>query len=279
MKYTFEGCCTSAADAVTAQHSGAVRIELCSRLDIGGITPSESILRDTLLALAEDSLSSSRSSLSFTSTPVSFPGTHVVSLVEDSVNCAKLNVLVRPRGGDFVYSEEEIQQMLAGIDMCKRLVVSDSSGQEHRVNGVVIGALLPDGSIDMATMRRLVAAARPLEVTFHRAFDECADVERGLEDVIALGCERLLTSGHAEDAYAGRFALARLVRQAAGRIIILAGCGVRPHNIDAIASTILSTSLSTSLSSTALSSASVPSSPDSSDFSAIEFHSSTLVGW
>ena len=222
MKYIFEGCCTSAADAVTAQHSGAVRIEFCSRLDIGGITPYESLLRDTLLALAED-----------------------------SVNCAKVNVLVRPRGGDFLYSEEEIQQMLAGIEMCKRLVVTDSAGREHRVNGVVIGALLPNGSIDVATMRRLVAAARPLEVTFHRAFDECADMKRGLEDVIALGCERLLTSGHAADAYAGRFVLARLVRQAAGRIIILAGCGVRPHNIDAIASVSM----------------------------APEFHSSTLIGW
>ncbi len=256
MRYVFEGCCTSAADAVTAQHSGAVRIELCSRLDIGGVTPSESILRDTLLALAED-----------------------------SVNCVKVNVLVRPRGGDFVYSEEEIQKMLEGIEMCKRLAVRDSSGREHRVNGVVIGALLPDGSIDMATMCRLIAAARPLEVTFHRAFDECAEVERSLEDVIALGCERLLTSGHAADAYAGRFALARLVRQAAGRIIILAGCGVRPHNIDAIASAVLSGSISSpSLSSLSLSSPSFSSPSDrssfiGSSFSPLEFHSSTLTGW
>jgi len=150
-----------------------------------------------------------------------------------------------------VYSEEEIQEMLAGIEMCKRLSVSDSSDQEHRVNGVVIGALRPDGGIDVAAMRRLVAAARPLQVTFHRAFDECSDVERGLEDVIALGCERLLTSGHASDAFAGRFTLARLVRQAAGRIIIMAGCGVRPHNIGDIASV----------------------------SSVSEFHSSTLTGW
>lgn len=222
MKYTFEGCCTSVADAVTAQRSGAVRIELCSRLDLGGVTPSEELIRDTLLALAED-----------------------------AVPCVKVNVLVRSRGGDFVYSEEEIEKMLGSIEMCKRLRVSDSSGSEHCINGVVIGALLPDGNVDISTMRRLVAAARPLQVTFHRAFDECADVERGLEDVIALGCERLLTSGHAADAFAGRFTLARLVRQAAGRIIILAGCGVRPHNIDAIAS--------------------VSSAP--------EFHSSTLTGW
>ena len=150
-----------------------------------------------------------------------------------------------------MYSETEIEETLAGIEMCKRLSVSDSAGREHRVNGVVIGALRPDGGIDLPAMRRLVAAARPLEVTFHRAFDECADVERGLEDVVSLGCERLLTSGHEPDAFAGRFTLARLVRQAAGRIVILAGCGVRPHNIDAIASA----------------------------SSAPEFHSSTLTDW
>ena len=221
MKYFLEACCTSAADAVTAQRSGAARIELCSRLDIGGVTPSGDLIRETLLALAEDSA------------PI------------------PVNVLVRPRGGDFVYSETEIEETLAGIEMCKRLSVSDSAGREHRVNGVVIGALRSDGGIDLPAMRRLVAAARPLEVTFHRAFDECADVERGLEDVVSLGCERLLTSGHEPDAFAGRFTLARLVRQAAGRIVILAGCGVRPHNIDAIASA----------------------------SSAPEFHSSTLTAW
>ncbi|MBR5054360.1 MAG: copper homeostasis protein CutC [Bacteroidales bacterium] len=296
MRYVFEGCCTSAADAVTAQHSGAVRIELCSRLDIGGVTPSESLLRDTLLALAEDFLISSQ----FTSTTPASDSVcaDIVSsspILSDAVpdalptggsgDCVKVNVLVRPRGGDFVYSEEEIQKMLEGIEMCKRLAVRDSAGREHRVNGVVIGALLPDGSIDMATMRRLIAAARPLEVTFHRAFDECADVERCLEDVIALGCERLLTSGHAADAYAGRFALARLVRQAAGRIIILAGCGVRPHNIDAIASAVLSGSISSpslsslSLSSPSFSSPSDRSSSTGSSFSPLEFHASTLTGW
>ena len=222
MKYFLEACCTSAADAVTAQRSGAARIELCSSLDIGGVTPSEELIRETLLALAED-----------------------------ANPAIPVNVLVRPRGGDFVYCEEEIQLTIAGIEMCKRLCVKDSKGIEHRVNGVVIGALRPDGGIDLEAMRRLVVAARPLQVTFHRAFDECADVERCLEDVVSLGCERLLTSGHEPDAFAGRFTLARLVRQAAGRIVILAGCGVRPHNIDAIAAA----------------------------SAAPEFHSSTLVGW
>lgn len=233
MKYILEACCTSAADAVTAQRSGAARIELCSSLDIGGVTPSEGLIRETLLALAEDSINCQTSSPSVLKAPI------------------PVNILVRPRGGDFVYSETEIEETLAGIEMCKRLSVSDSAGRGHRVNGVVIGALRPDGGIDRPARRRLVAAARPFEVTFHRAFDECADVERGLEDVIALGCERLLTSGHEPDAFAGRFTLARLVRQSAGRIVILAGCGVRPHNIDAIASA----------------------------SSAPEFHSSTLTGW
>ena len=210
MRYFLESCCTSAADAVTAQRAGASRVELCTSLDIGGITPSEELVRDTLVALAEDALSSSRSPI-----PV--------------------NVLVRPRGGNFVYSEAEIRQTIDGIEMCKQLIARDSSGMEYRVNGVVVGALGPDGGIDLAAMRRLVAAARPLPVTFHRAFDECADVDSALEDVIALGCERLLTSGHEPDAFAGRFTLARLVRLAAGRIVILAGCGVRPYNIDAIA--------------------------------------------
>ena len=247
MRYFLENCCTGAVDAVTAQRSGASRIELCSRLDIGGVTPSEDLIRATLLALAEDALSVYRVPGPSSSAPFSPSPAFSCS----SLTPIPVNVLVRPRGGDFVYSEAEIQETIAGIETCKRLIVKDSSGVERKVDGVVIGALRADGGIDMAVMRRLVAAARPLEVTFHRAFDECADVESALDDVIALGCERLLTSGHEPDAFAGRFTLARLVRQAAGRIVILAGCGVRPHNIDAIA---------------AVSGVS-------------EFHSSTLSGW
>lgn len=241
MRHFLENCCTCAADAVAAQRSGASRIELCSSLDIGGITPSEDLIRETLLALAEDALPAhpepaSPSDCPFSlSTPMPIP----------------VNVLIRPRGGDFVYSEEEILQTVSGVEMCKRLSVRDSAGREHRVNGVVVGALRPDGGVDMVSMRRLVAATRPLEITFHRAFDECADVESALEDVISLGCDRLLTSGHEADAFTGRFTLARLVRQAACRIVILAGCGVRPHNIDDIASV----------------------------SGASEFHSSTLTGW
>lgn len=261
MRYFLEACCTDAVGAVTAQRNGAARVELCSELDIGGVTPSENLIRQTLLSLAEDSLSSI--------TPV------------DNATPIPVNVLVRPRDGDFVYSEEEILQTLAGIEMCKFLSVRDSAGSEHRINGVVVGALRPDGGIDMKAMRRLVAAARPLQVTFHRAFDECADVDRCLEDVIALGCERLLTSGHAPDAFEGRFTLARLVRRAAGRIVILAGRGIRPHNIAAIASAISSTTSTSPISTpSSFPTSSIDTHSSGTSVSvAFEFHSSVLIGW
>ena len=185
-----ECCCTSFEEAVEAEKGGARRVELCDRLDIGGVTPPMEMISRTL----------------------------------ECCRGIDVNVLVRPRGGDFVYNEEETKQMIASIEECKHL----------GVNAVVIGALREDGSIDIETMRRLIAAARPLEVTFHRAFDECADTRQALEDIIGLGCERLLTSGHEADAFTGRFEIARLVRQAQGRIVIMAGCGVRPHNIAAI---------------------------------------------
>lgn len=202
-----EGCCPSAEAAKTARLNGASRVELCEKLEIGGVTPSRSMIEQVL---REN------------------PGLPV-------------NVLVRPRGGDFVFNEEETLSMIEDIRMCRSL----------GVNGVVIGALNADGSIDKDTMRRLISEARPLSITFHRAFDECRDVEEALEDIIALGCDRLLTSGHEADAYTGRFTIARLVRQAAGRIVIMAGCGVRPSNINEI----------------------------SGATGAPEYHSSTVTGW
>ena len=186
-----EACCPSLEAVLAAGRTGACRIELCERLEIGGVTPSEALLRAALAA---------------TDLPV--------------------NVLVRPRGGDFVYDEAEGEAMLESIRLCRAL----------GANGVVIGALTPSGAVDLPVMRRLVAAAKGgLSVTFHRAFDETADPAAALEDIIALGCDRLLTSGHAPDAYAGRALIGELVRRAAGRIVVMAGCGVRPGNIAAIA--------------------------------------------
>ena len=115
--------------------------------------------------------------------------------------------------------------MLADIGMCKEL----------GVNGVVIGALTASGSVDRTCMLHLLEAARPLHVTFHRAFDVCANPSAALEEIIGLGIERLLTSGHCADAYEGRFALQALVKQAAGRIVIMPGCGITPANVAEIA--------------------------------------------
>ena len=206
-RYFREACCPSAEAAGIAAKNGASRVELCESLEIGGVTPSQKMMEQVLK--------------------------------ENPGLC--VNVLIRPRGGDFIFSEDEIQTMLKDIRLCKSL----------GVNGVVIGALRPDGGVDMACMRRLIEEARPLSITFHRAFDECSDVRDCLEDVIALGCDRLLTSGHEKNALEGRFTIAKLVKQAAGRIIIMAGCGVRPSNINIIAEST----------------------------KAEEYHSSTLLGW
>ena len=177
MSYCLEACCPSLDAVEAAGRIGARRIELCERLDIGGVTPSDALIRSALAA---------------TGLPI--------------------NVLVRPRGGDFVYSAQEADAMLESIRLCGRL----------GVNGVVIGALRADGSVDVELMQALVSEARAtgLSVTFHRAFDECADPMEALEDIISLGCDRLLTSGHAPDAFTGREMIGTLVRAAAGRIAI-----------------------------------------------------------
>ena len=201
MKLFFEVCCPSLESVASAVAAGADRIELCERLEVGGVTPSEDLIREAL----------------------SIAGS------------VPINVLIRPREGDFVYDEEEAAQMLASIATCKRL----------GVNGVVIGALRPDGSVDMAMMHRLVDAAkcpddpgssaRPLSITFHRAIDECSDIFAALEDIVSLGIDRILTSGHCADAWEGRFVLKELVARAAGRIAIMPGCGITPANLPEIA--------------------------------------------
>lgn len=134
-------------------------------------------------------------------------------------------VLIRPRAGDFLYDESERDVMRADIENCVRL----------GCDGVAIGALDADGEVDTALCRELIAAAGPLGVTFHRAFDAARDQSRALEAVIGLGCERILTSGGADDAWRGAERIAALAGQAAGRIALMAGAGVTPHNILALA--------------------------------------------
>ena len=136
-------------------------------------------------------------------------------------------VMVRPRGGDFHYSARDHSIMLDEIRRVK----------EAGAHGIVTGALLPGDTIDQTRVAELIAAARPLPVTFHRAFDECRDVEQALHAVIKLGAARILTSGQAATAPQGAAAIAKLVRLAAGRIGILAGGGINGDNVAALVQT------------------------------------------
>lgn len=191
MKYFVESCCASQESVRRAVQAGTARIELCQDLATGGVTPAETLIHETL-QMAGD---------------------------------IPVNVLVRPRPGSFVYTEEEVQAMLSSIRSCK----------DMGVNGVVLGALTPDGHVDKPTMDCLLQEAAPLHVTFHRAFDVCANLSASLEEVIDLGMERILTSGGYPDAFQGRFVLQALIRQAAGRIVVMPGCGITPANLETIA--------------------------------------------
>ncbi|MDG2526809.1 copper homeostasis protein CutC [Stenotrophomonas sp. HITSZ_GD] len=175
----------SLASALAAQEGGADRVELCENLGEGGCTPSHGTL-----CVARDRLR------------------------------IPLYVLVRPRGGDFVYDDGEREVMLRDVEHCVRL----------GCDGVVIGALDAHGEVDVPTCAALRAAAGPLGVTFHRAIDVAADAARALEAAIALGCERVLTSGAQPDALAGAGTIGALVAQARGRIAVMAGAGVTAAN-------------------------------------------------
>nr|WP_219339703.1 copper homeostasis protein CutC [Luteimonas salinisoli] len=176
----------SLASALAAQDGGADRIELCENLGQGGCTPSFGTI-----AIARDKLR------------------------------IPLYVLIRPRGGDFLYDEGEREAMRHDIETCVRL----------GCDGVAIGALDADGEVDTDACRALVEAAGPLGVTFHRALDAARDPLRALEAAIELGCERVLTSGAQPDALAGADGIAALARQARERIKVMAGAGVAPDNI------------------------------------------------
>ncbi|QEC69014.1 copper homeostasis protein CutC [Panacibacter ginsenosidivorans] len=176
--------------AIIAANAGADRIELCENPFDGGTTPSYGTLKTV------------REKISI---PV-FP-------------------IIRPRGGDFLYSDDEYEVMKKDILLCKDL------GFE----GVVTGILLPDGSIDIKRTAKLVKLAYPLEVTFHRAFDRAKEPLKSLGDVIKCGCQRILTSGQVPNAFDGKELIRLLVEQSAERIIIMPGSGVRGNNIKEIA--------------------------------------------
>jgi len=190
MNYILEAVVDSVAGAVAAQQGGAHRIELCAALMEGGITPSAAIIE-------------------LTRRHVTLP----------------IFVMIRPRGGDFVYSDLELDVMHRDIELAKQL----------GADGIVLGVLHTDGSIDATRTKALIQTARPLPVTFHRAFDMVADPHYALDALIRLGVTRVLTSGQEATALEGTDLIADLVRQAAGRMIVMPGGGITERNIARIA--------------------------------------------
>lgn len=181
-----EVCVDSVAGALAAEQGGADRLELCSALGEGGLTPSAGLLER----------------------------------VRERVRLT-LAVMIRPRAGDFLYSDDEFDVMRRDLVLAKRL----------GADMIVLGLLTAAGDVDVPRTRELVALARPLPVTFHRAFDMVRDPHAALDNLIALGVERVLTSGLERSALEGLDLIAELVRRAAGRIIVVPGGGVSERNV------------------------------------------------
>lgn len=148
-----------------------------------------------------------------------------IAVARELLKETRLHVIIRPRSGDFLYSPIEQRIMLKDIDLARKL----------GADGVVFGCLTAEGDVDLPLMRKLMEAAEDMSVTFHRAFDVCRNPQQALEDIIGLGCHRILTSGQQPTAEQGIPLLKNLQQQAGGRIILLAGCGVNESNIARIA--------------------------------------------
>ncbi|NLZ95240.1 MAG: copper homeostasis protein CutC [Bacteroidales bacterium] len=190
MDYKIEICTNSVTSCLQAQKGGAHRVELCAGIPEGGTTPSYGD----------------------------------ISVARELLDI-ELYIIVRPRGGDFLYSDVEHKTMLRDIEMAKKL----------GVDGVVFGCLNADGTIDMARNKELVDAAKGMGVTFHRAFDMCKDPFESLEQIIELGCNRILTSGQQPTAIEGVKLLTKLVAKADNRVSIMPGSGVNEDNIATLA--------------------------------------------
>jgi copper homeostasis protein len=190
MKYILEIATSDFVTTRSAVEGGADRIELCANLQEGGTTPSRG---------------------------------HLVKCRETFD--VELFPIIRPRGGDFLYSKDEFGIMAADIAFCK----------EIGCEGIVVGLLNIDGTIDMIRTGDLVEEAYPMEVSFHRAFDRCKDPFAALEELVEIGCQRILTSGQQPTAPEGIDLIAALNKAADGRIIIMPGSGVRKENIREIA--------------------------------------------
>ncbi len=182
-----EVCANGVESCMAAQQGGADRVELCAGIPEGGTTPSYGEIK----------------------------------VARSVLTTTRLHVIIRPRGGDFLYSDLEVERMAVDIAVCRDL----------GVDGVVFGCLNADGTVNISQNRYLMECSRGMSVTMHRAFDRAANPEQALEDAIALGFDRILTSGQQPKALQGVDLLARLHRQAAGRIILMAGSGVTEQNI------------------------------------------------
>jgi copper homeostasis protein len=189
-KYIIEIATSDFHTTKSAVEGGADRIELCANLSEGGTTPSYG---------------------------------HLVQCRESFP--VLIYPIIRPRGGDFLFDDEEFGIMLKDVKMCRQL----------RFDGVVTGMLNKDGSIDIKRTAKLIEAAYPLGVTFHRAFDRCSNPFEAMEQLIQIGCERILTSGQKPHAPDGVELIDQLNRQADERIIIMPGSGIRKENIEMIA--------------------------------------------
>jgi copper homeostasis protein len=184
-----EICVDSVESALAAEHGGAHRVELCSSLPDGGLTPSWGLIATVRKAIS-----------------------------------IGLQVMVRPRSGDFCYSDDEFEIMRLDILACKDL----------NADGVVFGILDLDGNVDLPRTRQLVELAAPMKVTFHRAFDMSCDLFQSLRDLQTAGVHCVLTSGGRQTAAEGTATLRRLVDAAGGKIGIMAGGGIEEHNVPAL---------------------------------------------
>lgn len=188
-KKILEIACFNLSSAIKAAAAGADRIEFCANYWEGGITPLQ---RDILEA-------------------------------REKIN-VPIHVIIRPRGGDFNYSDAEFDEMEHAVHFCK----------EHKINGVVIGILTENFEVDLQACQKLVVLARPMSVTFHRAIDHCYQEDKAFEDLISLGIDRVLTSGGKSNAHDGIAEIKRLQHLYGDKIIIMPGGGIRSGNIQQV---------------------------------------------
>lgn len=192
MPRILEIACFNLASALTAQSAGADRIELCENYSAGGITPAN----DLILQVRRE---------------IQIP----------------VHVIIRPRAGDFIYSEQELREMEQSIAFCKA----------HQVDGVVLGVLTRDRKIDLPACEKLIALARPMSLTFHRAFDSVEDHEAALRDLVGLGINRVLSSGGKQNASEAILELKQWQQKFGEQIIIMPGGGLRASNIKQVLET------------------------------------------